>query len=829
MTERKGDTLFIPETPISSNKDKNCMNTFSLDNKKCEFTYQRDQSGCFVPESQCTPIALNDKKENLVNVENNSSSYNNCSLMTTKTIVKKSEASSDRNLHSTDENTFDDSSFINPTQTISSKNSTNTIPFHDNGQCIEAQKVVLASSDKNASKEIVNETENVQETESLSNSEHNVTLYGDRKCSEDTSTNNIYANETQRISEENYSLFMANTQKITGSLSRNETLPSQLTVPPKLSILLEETQKISSSLKESKIKSSEDNLQKLDESNVKVLSAKEESDDEDFFLPTQLKNVSSRVHPQVYASAEVKTMDNSVSPNEHDETAPIADKVTNITISETPNLQLEDSLGILNTTRSTDLNDADEIDDSFDRKSSCMSENLLAEINSDDERAQEIDTSFKDKKKFSDDEYEEVYEGATQILKSYDERSFTPEKYCPTQHDNEKEDTILSSQESTCFEKSKTDLLIKTMSLTQNVCDVSKECLLETQYDIVDMTLATQSKAQDSKDKKINDSTNDKRPFNEYSKSNNVSILQDSPFDSDEDSIDYLASTQELMDGLVEKERPKEEVFNEIEQAESIFEKENMALQTKCNHDKNTKASKGSSENFTIESSEQEIVEKKNGLKIDIDNKTSNSNFSDENKSYSVQKTKSGSVTQPLNDYRKIDTLFSEGESEVNFEKKKASMDRPIAQSSSKLNSKSTENGENQCQWLPNKKDERKESIVSHEFSRTNDTQPKEIEIENNKCITRRSSRNRATKETQQKVNEASIQNKKSSLPNSNDGSKTRIENSVNNKEHSKSVKSIPRRSLRAKSISSVNEKAIESVKPKKLTKRVRWLSFKLT
>ena len=826
MTERKGDTLFIPETPINGNKDKNCMNILSLDKKKSGFTYQRDQSGYFVPESQCTPIALNDKKENVVYVENNSSSYNNCTLMTTETIVKKSEASFDRSLYCTDEKTFDDSSFINPTQTITSKNSTNTIPFRDNGQCIEAQKVVLASSDKNASKEILNETENLQESESLSKSEHYVTLHGDRKYSEDTSTNNIYSNETQKISEENYSLFMANTQKITGSLSRNETLPSQLAVPPKLSILLEETQKISSSLKVSEISSSEDmkqdNLQKLDESNVKVWSAKEESDDEDFFLPTQLTNEYSRVHPQVYASAEVETTDNSLSPNEHDATASIACKVTNITISEAPNLQLEDSLGILNTTRSTDLNVADEIEDSFDRKSSCMSENLLAEINSDDERTQEMDISLKDKKKFSDDEYEEVYEGATQILKSYDEKSFTPEKYCATQHDNEKEDTILSSQESTCFEKSKTDLLIKTMSLTQNVCDVSKECLLETQYDIVDMTLATQSKAQDSKDKQFNDTPNDKRPSNENSKSNNLSIHQDSPFDSDEDSIDYLASTQELMDGLVEKERTKEDSFDEIEQEESIFEKENMTLQTKCNHSENTKASKKSTENFTIESSEQEIVEKKNGLKIDIDNKTFNSNFSDENKSNSVQKTKSGNVTQSLKDFRKVDTLFSEGESNVNFEKKTPGMDRPIAQSSSKLNSKNTEKDENQCQWLPNKKVKGKESIFNHEFSRTNDTQPKEIEIEHNKCMPRRSSRNRATKLLQQKMNEASIINKKSSLPNSNDCSKTIIENSLNKKGQSKSVESIPRRSLRAKSISSVNEKAIQSVEPKKLTKRVR-------
>ena len=491
------------------------------------------------------------------------------------------------------ENTLDESSFINPTQSIRKKICTNNKTLEDKENIKSSKDRITTDESINRSSDfksldviISKDKKNNQNVDVTSESNTYATFFEEKSLYSDTSTTKIDNDDTQKLSNENYSLLMAETQKLP------PTNDKKCHKTPNASILLEETQKIIKPVKNNfnmqLLKENGNTSQNVGDSFDKRLQEVEDSDDEDFFQPTQLPSECQFGATYRGTCASQDEFSHSAAIKEQFKKNRIESQATDVITSTHFNVKLDESSENLNTTCSTDINVSMQNEDQLDRSSPCTSENLLADLSSDGEN--DVENELNEKEELSDDEYVEMYEDATQLLNSKEDgKSLSPDGYCTTQLSNEVTDTILSSQESTYLLQNKTDLLTKTMSLTQKVCDTSKESLLETQYDTVDMTLASQTKSQNTTTKDVDSNVSDtivtydnlaieasgKRMHDDRktdSQPNELlvthEIQEDSP-DIDEDSLDYLASTQELTSGLISKEKLRENDY--VEKGRDLF------------------------------------------------------------------------------------------------------------------------------------------------------------------------------------------------------------------------------------------------------------------
>ena len=554
------------------------------------------------------------------------------------------------------ENALDESSFINPTQSIRKKIYTNTKSLEDKENVKSSRNHITDESINHSSDfkslDVItsNDKKDNQNADVTPESMTCAPIFDDKGLHSDTSTSKIYSDNTPKLSTEYYSLLMAETQKLPHS--NDKTFHKT----PNASILLEETQKIikpaTNNFNIELPKEKDDSSQNLNDSVGKRLQEVEESDDDDFFQPTQLPGECQSGTTYRGASASMGELNHSVVSNEEFKKNRIENQATNVISSTNSNVNLNESSENLNTTCSTDVDVSMQNDEQFDRSSPCTSENLLADLSSDDEL--DVENDFNKKNEISDDEYVEMYEGATQVLNSNDDgKSLSPDRYSTTQLSNEAIDTILSSQESTYHQQNKTDLLTKTMSLTQKVCDTSKESLLETQYDIVDMTLASQTESQNTATQDVHSNvSNDKiatygnlaaeasdKRIHEDRKADSQSnemlvtheIQEESP-DIDEDSLDYLASTQELTNGLISKEELRENDYVEKDRNFIPVKEENELSILNCSDIQNL-STKDSSPSVIKQNNINSTVMQKANMKDPIvipEEKVSNSETSNE-------------------------------------------------------------------------------------------------------------------------------------------------------------------------------------------------------
>ena len=114
------------------------------------------------------------------------------------------------------ESTFDESSFINPTQSTGKNIGTNIKILEDkeNVKRIIDESINHSLDFKSLDVIISNDNKDNQNVDVTTESITCAPIVGDTGLHSDTSTSKIYSDDTQKLSNENYSLLMAETQKL---------------------------------------------------------------------------------------------------------------------------------------------------------------------------------------------------------------------------------------------------------------------------------------------------------------------------------------------------------------------------------------------------------------------------------------------------------------------------------------------------------------------------------------------------------------------------------------------------------------------------------------
>ena len=630
--EGNDSIFFIPETPMyTSAKMVKSKEVPVVSKLKEQYDIKFKEKKLFVPETQNSPLT---PCQNI-----NLSMTSNIDLRTmpetlqppTKNLSINFDVSLDRLKNNSEMSKLDDSSFIASTQSVSEtieKGNIDLCKEEEIGASSSIRKNIthLGPSTMNLLEEV---TQKIVSQDESSCAKANPTLYQDKGLF-DNKPDQVLSEkkccfltaETQKISEINNSLMMAETQKMSPQpcsiLTAPEPLPRRNidivkenaynVAPSDLKLLMEDTQKLDVYVKDTSIKQVEmpdETENKTTFSNSGGLQSLDETDndEDDFFQPTQLPQ-DTQGHFKTNAITGEDSSQHSFDEKQHLRKTLIGkdnkeeifhdEKNENIACRVIEKISESASVSDLQGTesfRNKPLENTDKFREDSEVNSN-GSENLLADICNDDESTifglQDTSKGNDDEAQM-DDEYVEVYEGATQILQLNDiSKSVCSDTFSTTKLDSDhEEDVILSSQESTCLEKDKTNLACKTMILTQGACCKNNDNESETQYDRIDMHIIrpTQSEANKGNISQTNYIT---RPKVCYVSGKSVSVL--SPGDSaeeletqldnhssnccedterlgyEEDQLSsdneedstayllYLASTQELMKGLIKED-----------------------------------------------------------------------------------------------------------------------------------------------------------------------------------------------------------------------------------------------------------------------------------
>ena len=226
-----------------------------------------------------------------------------------------------------------------------------------------------------------------------------------------------------------------------------------------------------------------------------------------------------------------------------------------------------------------------------DKDTSYDSENLLEEFDNESDSyffGSEKGPEKEGIKSTPEEEFTEIYEDATQVIDVNDETvNIAPQNYLTTKASVEDEDIIMSSQDSAIGSNNKTNIALTSMIFTQGACSEQKKT--DTQCNDTDMSIISQpdtnekdamtddlTKLQDNDDnqKQITafecaDAV-DELPVGPKQYLANESIVRLMPdieehcnSDSEPDSLDWLASTQELVKGLTEHDTSSNDLYNE--------------------------------------------------------------------------------------------------------------------------------------------------------------------------------------------------------------------------------------------------------------------------
>ena len=598
-SENDRNMVFIPETPTNNctmkgnwNKKLPCLDVVKpSDTETKENTF-------FVPESQNTPHT------SLQNIDASSPSNDDLYYLNksrNKYISKvrdTCELSFGPFQNDPEKAEFDDSSFLAPTQAIPNNS------YISNSLNVEKENE-FASRTNSKVKQSNNRFSEIgllqEETQKIvpqikcipasgtQRNEKKRLLPSEKHSPITQNDGNTLIAETQRMSEQNSSLLMAETQKIhqhTYDILEHETrnLPRA-----SLNLLIEDTQHISMIDNRKSVEQAEVSYESTDKSNnlkSAALQQVDEGHNGDFVTRTHFPAVFLRSIKPNDTSGDKMILSQKVTEKKVDNSYNIdmKDGMQNDDINKASTLPLTQHGPCTEPSRelkdidSTSLKPVEGTRNIEDDNSCCSngSENLLADICNDDDTSiytYDNNCRAKDVEEMDDKEYVEVYEGATQILGLDDEKETTgSDTFVTTKFDADEEDMILSSQDSACSKRNKTDLISRTMSLTQSVHSEFRNQEIETQYDNTSMNMSTQSiegnmpnnknitgdkvnvlASGDSDDELV---THSECPYIKVCELGKSSSDRQGKIscDSDEDSIDMLASTQELMKGLIEDE-----------------------------------------------------------------------------------------------------------------------------------------------------------------------------------------------------------------------------------------------------------------------------------